>query len=91
MSVAFPSASAVEASSATSTGDDPGLRRPRRDRVVCREPLVAHGAEAVDGASSFRGADGVTRGPAAVEGGIVLSRFERHLGPGSRSAAELET
>ena len=27
--------------------------------------------------------------PAAVEGGIVLSRFERHLGPGSRSAAEL--
>jgi hypothetical protein len=48
------------------------------------------GPEAVDGAPSFRGAGGPTRGAAAVEGAIVLSRAECHPGRGSRSAAELD-
>jgi hypothetical protein len=46
--------------------------------------------KAEDGAPSFRGAGGATRGAAAVEGAIVLSRAERHPGRGSRSAAELD-
>jgi hypothetical protein len=51
----------------------------------------SRGAEVIDGAPSFRGAgEALERGAAAVEGGIVPSRAERHPGRGSGSAAELE-
>src|SRR5512133_629252 len=53
----------------------------------------SRGAEAVDGAPSFRGAGGATAAlvVAAGEGAIVLSRAERHPGRGSRSPPSSKT